>query len=163
MPHRYPGFEIDEDLRHERREWRVQRIAWVLLYLLLGAIALGLFGHGPLSKAVIGPDDAPVLEYERFMRHRSPDTLHVTALPSNGKAIVAFDRQYLQRITIEQVEPQPERVVAGADDTRFIFNAASAQAVDIQFDIRPDRVGSAEGWIAVNGGERRHFSQFVYP
>jgi hypothetical protein len=163
MPHRYPGLEINEDLRHERREWGVQRVAWILLYLLLAAIALGLFGNGPLSKTVIGTDDAPLLEYERFMRHRSPDTLRVTAVPSGGKVTVALGRRYLQRIAIQQIEPVPERVVAGVDATQFIFSAVSTQAVEVLFEIRPDRVGSADGWIAVNGGERHRFSQFVYP
>ena len=132
MPHSYPGLEIDEDARQERREWGVQRITWVLLYVLLAATALGLFGNGPLSKTVAGAADGSLsLEYERFMRHRSPDTLRVTATPSGGRLDVAFDRAYLQRISIEQIEPQPERVVAGADATHFIFNADSAQAIEV--------------------------------
>lgn len=46
------------------------------------------------------------------------------------------------------MEPLPERVAAGADATQFIFHAMSPQAIDIVFQIRPDRVGSAAGWIA---------------
>lgn len=164
MEQRYPGLEINEDLRQERREWIVQRLVWPLLYLLLGAIALGLFGDGPLSKTVEGAEGAPLrIEYERFMRHRSPDTLRVTALPAGDRLAVSIDRRYLQRIAIDQIEPLPERVIAGADATRFIFQAGSPQALEVLFTIRPDRVGGAEGWIAANGGQPLHFSQFVYP
>lgn len=44
--------EIEEDLDFQRRMWRLQQIGWALLVLVVVAALLGLFGKGPLSRAV---------------------------------------------------------------------------------------------------------------
>jgi hypothetical protein len=174
---RYPGFEVSEDLRQERREWQVQRIVWPLLYLLLLGTMLGLFGNGPLSTTQTGTA-ALQLEYQRFLRHRAPDTLQLSIAPTAGNTTVLLDRAYLQHIHIETVSPEPERVIAGTDAVRFVFHtenngrdandrAANGRATngraEIVFDVRPQKVGAVDGWIALEGQPRHRFTQFVYP
>ena len=67
MKHR--GLQIDENLQFQQREWRTSRAAWIVLLLTMAAMALGLFGNGPLSEARAGePGDALWVEYSRFGR-----------------------------------------------------------------------------------------------
>lgn len=41
--------ELTEDFTFEQREWKVQRIAWLIMALLVLLGLLGLFGAGPMS------------------------------------------------------------------------------------------------------------------
>lgn len=41
--------QVSEDLDFQRKEWRVQRIAWTCMAVLILAAALGAAGSGPLS------------------------------------------------------------------------------------------------------------------
>ncbi len=161
---RYPDLEVSEDMRQERREWRVQRIVWLLLSLLLLAAMLGLFGSGPLSKTTAGaPSDPLRIEYQRFMRYRSPDTLQVTVVPSTSNTEVMLDKQYLRYVRIKSVTPEPVHVITGSDAVTFVLNTASSAPFDVVFELRPEKIGTAKGWIALKGEPRQTFRQFIYP
>jgi hypothetical protein len=163
-PQPYPGLEIPEDLRYERREWLVQRIVWPMLYALLIAIAFGLFGDGPISDAATGArNNALHIEYQRFMRYRSPDLLRVTVRPAASRIALRIDKQYVRDIDIRNVTPRPDHVVAGSEAMTFVFHAISSAPVEIVFDIRPQRIGTIAGAMALNGQAPVPFSQFVYP
>jgi hypothetical protein len=161
----YHGLQVGEDMRQQRREWAVQHVAWVLLYALLAAVILGAVGKGLLSEASVGSlqDDGLRVEYERFMRHRSPDTLRLLAMPASDTVSVVFDTDYVDRLDIQKVSPQPERVKAGARTMTFVFHAVPREPVRIAFDIQPDEVGMLRGWVALQGQPRLGFSHFVYP
>lgn len=164
QPSRYPGFEIGEDMRQQHREWRMQRVAWVLLYALLLCIMLGLLGKGALSEATLGEPGAPLqTEYQRFLRHRSPDTLRLRITPTSGQVRVLLDSDYAGHVEIKRVAPEPERVIAGADAITFVFNARATEPMTVTFEIQPEEVGSLHGWVGLQGQERHAFSQFVYP
>jgi hypothetical protein len=160
----YPGLEIDADLRQQRREWAIQRIAWTLLYTLLLGIILGLLGRGPLSSTVVASKDGGLrLEYERFLRHRSNAVLHITLRAASDKVQLKLDSAYLQRIDLEQVTPDPERVIAGSDSVTFVFNTRPGASVQATVEYFPQHVGMLHGWIGVDDGPMQAFSQFVYP
>jgi hypothetical protein len=164
MEQRHPGLQISEDLHQQRWEWAVQRIAWIFLYALLAGIALGLIGKGPMSNAEVGaPDKGFYMEYQRFLRRHSPDTLRLTVTPSSGLAHVVFDARYAQQIDIKNMSPQPARVVIDDDAMDFVFHAVADKPVHIAFDIQPEDTGALHGWVGMKGQTRYPFSQFVYP
>ena len=97
------GLEIDVDLEQESREWIVQRIAWLVLTALLAAVALGLFGRGgPLSTSQVrSADGATQVDYQRFIRNHSADTLRISALARDDSVRVSACQRALEsgRIT----------------------------------------------------------------
>ena len=62
--------EIEQDLGFEERAWRVQRVSWFIMFLVIALALIGLFGTGPLSSARTGSSgDEFSANYERFARH----------------------------------------------------------------------------------------------
>jgi hypothetical protein len=62
-----PGTEIDQDLEFQRRIWKLQRVAWAVMALVVLAAVLGLLGPGVLGMATAGGRSSPLwLEYDHF-------------------------------------------------------------------------------------------------
>ena len=161
---RYPGFHLDENLQQLRREWRMQRIAWPLLYLLLLGCVLGLFGQGPLSRTQAASADGRLhVDFDRFLRRQSDDRLVFTLKPVGSGARLQLDPQWAGRFDIEQVFPEPEHRVATADAVTLVFATAPGTTVTVRMRLRTDEIGRLAGWAALDGGERVPVRQFVYP
>lgn len=160
----YPALEIDIDPERQRREWRVKRVAWALLYVALAAILFGVLGKGPVSTTAVAPDDGSLqLEYEKFARRHAPDQLRVAATAAADTVEIHLDSAYLSDIRLEEITPEPERVVVADGATTFVFNARRGARLRLSFDYQPERVGTLRGSIAAGDGARVAFRQFVYP
>lgn len=160
------SIEMDDDPRQQEIEWVVQRVAWVLLTALLIAVALGLFGRGgPLSKVEAMSEDGRFsVEYDRFLRHDSPDALRVTVRKAGAPLVrIRMDSSYARYIQIERITPEPERET-GADGTvTYLFRTRPDAELEASFHFTPEKYGKLEGWIALDNGARHSFTQFVYP
>lgn len=51
MPSRQRSLQIREDPAFQHRQWRVQRVGWLTIGLLLVLALAGVFGKGPASHA----------------------------------------------------------------------------------------------------------------
>ena len=59
--------DIEQDLSFQHREWRRERIGWVVIGLILLAGLLGLFGHHPFARATSQTAKGQLtVEYDRF-------------------------------------------------------------------------------------------------
>jgi hypothetical protein len=163
-PEQYPGLEMDADHRQQRREWLLQRITPLFLLALLALIALGLFGRGgPISKVEASAYDGSFrIEYDRFVRHHSPDMLRVNMQALSSTVSVKLDSEYLKQVEIERITPQPERVISEDGAVIFVFNARAAAHIYVTFHFVPETIGRLKGWVTVDDKPRRSFDQFVY-
>lgn len=160
----YPGLEIDVDMRRQLREWRIQHVAWIVMYALLVGIMFGLIGGGPLSRTVaVSKNQSLQLEYEKFLRHRTSDSLLVSLKATSETVRVRLDSKFVQQVQIDTVTPQPERVIGDSDSLTFVFNTRPGARFQAKIEFRPAQVGGLQGWVAVDGEPRLAFSQFVYP
>jgi hypothetical protein len=152
-------------VRHQEREWLLQRIAWWLLLTLLAAIGLGLFGRGgPLSEMRLGSRDGALqIELDRFIRYHSPDTLTVIVVAHADKTPIRLDARYLDRIQIEHITPQPAREIGGGAAVTYVFDTRPGERLSATFHISADRYGRLAGWVESADGNRVDFSQFAYP
>jgi hypothetical protein len=159
--------EVDEDLVFQQRDWRVQRVAWALLALIVLAGLAGLLGPGPLSKTEARSGDALEVEYERFVRHGSHAELQVKIgipRPNPGTVQVAISREYLSAMNLQQVIPLPARVRSAGRSLLYAFESAPGKAlVQATFVIEPEELGSHTAEIAVADGSRVTIRQFTYP
>lgn len=67
------------------------------------------------------PDGPLVVEYERFLRHRSRDALKLTLRAESDTVELRVDSRYIRRVEIEAVTPRPVRVVAASDFQAYVF------------------------------------------
>lgn len=167
-PERIGDLEIHQDLPHERREWVIERIGWVLMGLLLLAAFIGLLGPGPLSSATAGESGSILwAEYDRFERSQAPSTLRVHVGPGasrDGKARLWLNRDFIDNVEIHLIEPQPEMVEAGPDRFVYTFNTpGSEQATAVTFHFEANRFWRIPVRIGLEGGPELQFSQFIYP
>ncbi len=162
------GLEIEQDLGHERRAWRVQQAGrWLVLLGVLAGLA-GLAGTGPASWThAEAPGGAFRLEYERFARYTAPTALTVRLAPGAVTAPTArlwVDRAYLERLRIESVVPEPEKMTAG--DDRLILDLPLTHpgaAATVTLHFQGQRVGPAAGRLGLVGGPELDFQQFFFP
>jgi hypothetical protein len=161
--HHHPGLELDDDLRQQQREWRLQRFAWPLLYALLLAIALGLLGDGPLARTELSGQPGVTLDYPRFARREAVQELRLSVMPHASQVVLQVDTGYLQQVSIEQVVPQPAQVQAQAQATQLVFQATPGQPLQVQLQLKAAHPGRLQAHWRVDAGPPLAFSQFVYP
>lgn len=167
-PKKVGTLQVEEDLDFQRREWRVQRVGWVVVALLLLATLLGLTGPGPLSRATAGSEGAPLrAEYNRFGRHHAPGTVRFELSPEavrDGKAKLWVSRSYLETVQVDSISPEPESVQAGADRLTYTFDVGELdRPTKLTFHIEPEDFGLIPARAGLEGGPELTFSQFVYP
>lgn len=160
--------EIEEDLGFERRTWRFQRVGWIALALFLSASAIGLTGSGPLSNATTRSDGGElIVTYERFDRVQSPSTIDITfdpALVSEGELRLWIESDYLRRVRLEGVTPEPDSV--SIDAGRYIFTflvSAGVEQAPISMQIRPEQPGLLRTDLGIIDGPGTSLRQLVFP
>lgn len=167
-PEPFRDIEIDEDVGFHHREQKIQRVAWVIMTLLLAAALLGLFGSGPLSNRVAGQQGGALwVEYQRFARWHAPHELRVHLGPEkapDGRAVVWLGRPFIEAHDVDHVTPPPEAVEVHGDHYAYVFRVPSAaDEVAITFTLRSEGWGRSAGTVGVRGGPSVTFQQFVYP
>ncbi|HWO93568.1 MAG TPA: hypothetical protein VNL92_02275 [Dehalococcoidia bacterium] len=164
--HRVGDLEIDEDMSFQRRQWRVERIGWLLMAAFLLAALLGLFGSGVFDDVTFGEKSDPArIEVDRFTRFDAPTRLrvHITSDAVADERVVLFlSRDYLEHVQLEAITPEPESVRLEGVWQVYEFEAEPAEGVII-FTLRPLSAGSLSGRAAIEGSEPIEFDQFVFP
>jgi hypothetical protein len=165
---RVGSLDIDTDEEFQRREWRAERVGWLVMLGLVVAGILGLFGEGWLaqtSTAVVG--NRLRVDYERIARHGSPATLRVALAPGavpSGVALVWVDREYLEGVDLQDIEPRPDASWTARDRVVFAVRLNNpADSAYVTFGITPDNFWSRDVRVGLDGGPSVSFRQFVLP
>jgi hypothetical protein len=153
-------------MRHHRTAWRVERVGWTIVAVLLMASMFGMFGDGPLSRAGAGSGDFHV-EYRRLLRSSAPAEFRFR---TNGSAAqgglirLRISRSLIDRMEIESIVPQPLRQVAGPGYTEFAFPVMKGPGtIDIIVRYRSATFGRQHGQMSLVGSEMVSIDQFVFP
>jgi hypothetical protein len=164
---RIGDLEINQDLRVQEQMWRIQRIGWAGMALLVVFGAVGLFGHGPASRASAGNENGPLwIEYERFGRHQGSSELrlHVRTADTSKPISIWIGPDYAAHVDIKQIMPPPVRTTLA--DQGFTFEVAVADhqesgVVTLLLEFRD--IGRLTGEIRLPGAEPVRIWQFIYP
>ena len=160
--------QVMQDLEFEQRSWRVQRIGWMILSLILGAAFVGLLGDGPISAATAGAEGTPLqVQYGRFARHHASVQMVIKLQPGavqGDEARVWVDQQYLDGLELQNVIPEPESVEAGSDRYVYVFKLSEPGGrAEFSFDLNPVRNGVRQVRVGLDGGPELQFTQIVWP
>jgi len=162
------GLQIEENRAHSRLEWRIERVGWAVMALLLAAGLLGLLGYGPLSQVQAGDPGTLSVTYDRLQRSSAPSEYRFTIAPSlarDGQFHLRFDDALLEEVDIESIIPEPEHVRAGPGYTeyRFAMAAAGESPVRVQFQFKQTTFGHVRGSVSAEGAAPLVIDQIVLP
>jgi hypothetical protein len=160
--------EIDQDLEFQRRSWAVQRVGWGVMALCLILALAGILGSGPLSRQDVALPGLLRVEYQRFTRYQTPETLTVRLEPPATRAAEVrlwLDREHFESAKIETITPPPVRVESAGDRLVYVFPMSRpGEPATITFMMQSERLGPTAGRIGLAGvGAFAPFRQFVYP
>lgn len=166
-PH-YEGLEVEEDMQHERRAWRLQRIGRIGLAVFLVLAFLGFTGSGPLSNAsASSEDDALSVSFERFDRINSMSTFEVHYTPelvSEGELQIWLSANFLTNIQLEQIIPEPDSVELDSERYVYTFAVTSLdRPPPVSFHFRPEKPGIARSNVGIVDGPDIAIRQIVFP
>ena len=160
--------EINQDLDFQRRCWKVQRIGWTIMTLLILGGLLGMFGRGPFSRTLASDPSIPLsLEYERFGRYQSPLTLSLHLNPGaseDGEVRLWFSRDFLRQVQIQGMTPNPDGAALSPNGTTFIFRLAQpTQDGDVIVHLEAQAIGLLSGKVGLTESRSIAFTQWIYP
>ncbi len=161
------GLQIQQDLPHQRLEWKIERIGWVVMALVLLLALGGLLGPGPLSRATTSDRDSLLhVQYNRLARYQAPEQLVVrlgSGVAQAGKLRLWLNQEYVHNIELLHIDPEPASVEAGGDRLTYTFEVTGAGQTTVVFHFEPNTFGRTAVAIGVEGGPEVGFSQFNYP
>jgi len=158
-------YPFREDMRFQLRTWRVERVAWAVMGLLLIAALAGLFFHGPLSTSVVrSADDSLAIDYQRFA-HKTTMTHFVVRIgpPLRDQVLLRLSPSFTGMYDIEALEPRPLHSSSGSYGLEYVFGRSAAGDLAVHIAARPKRFGFVSVHVEVEGRGAVNIAQFVYP
>jgi hypothetical protein len=162
------SLDLDEHLSTQRLGLWVSRSAWAAMAAVLVAALLGYLGGGPLSHRSARHPSGIALDYDGFGRYGADSILsfEIPAGAAGGDTrSLWIDGDYLQSMKIDQITPEPDKVVQSSGGYRYMF-LVSQQAPDLEvtFDLTAAEVGGLTGAFSdrmATGATT--FDQFLFP
>jgi hypothetical protein len=161
------ALEVEEDVGHERLEWRLQRWSWRSVALLLAAY-LVLCDRGPLSKAS-ARGDAFTVGFERVLRAGARSDVRVLLHGAPGSEVrldlagEAFEAgSGPSRLDVVQVLPRPAEEARLQEGWELLFRMPDARALSVTIAVRASRAGRAR-WSLRSSGSEVSIAQAVLP
>ena len=153
-----PTLEIDEQIGLHKTGWVVQRVGWVLIFLLPVLGAMGMFGEGFISsqKETKGLIET---EFERFYRYEKEMQLSIKS-PAAHMGQISLPQQYLGNFRVVRIIPEPEHRLAIGQNIVFQFGGNSNRQVTIY--AVPQSYGAISGVLTVNN-QQFSLHHYIFP
>jgi hypothetical protein len=158
-----------EGIGYQKAEWKVQRIGWAVMLILVLASLIGALGNsGPVAKASLQPADGTFeLRYTRLQHHHAPASLEFDISPAvvqNGEVQIWMDADYAKTLSIESIIPEPDGVEVGPERVLYTFKIEAGDApFAIIYQYQHDGYWWLEGRVGVENGGSVNVRQFIFP
>ncbi|MDP8960397.1 MAG: hypothetical protein M3N32_02075 [Actinomycetota bacterium] len=162
MQHDVRDLETAAAMRLHERVWRLQRVAWIALALLVASALAGLFGPGPVSYRTARSEDGQLAV--AYQRRGATSEVEVTVRqPPPGDVNLAVARDYLSKVNVSSIMPRPDEVRTEPGQVVFVFPVQpNVSDFAVVFGVASDTIGSMSATVAFDGAAS-HFRQFSYP
>jgi hypothetical protein len=160
--------ELDEDLPFQEKQFRVERLGWGMMFAILIAALLGLFGSGPLSRASAASSESGLrVEYSRFARRDAHTRILVHLDPARVADDVLRIRlggDFVERVIVQSITPAPERWTAERGAlVADVPLGTIAGPMPLIVDVAPREFGPMTLELSTGSGRALTIRQFVYP
>ncbi len=157
---------VGEDLDFQRRWWRLEKAAWLVLVLVLIADALGAFGRGWIARGERHTTDGTLrLQYERIERAGTPSNMLITFSPSavhDQKVRLFSSNTIVNELGAQRIIPQPTLSEIGPGGITYTFPTSGSPAA-VSIALQPSYPGIHRFEIEVPGGEPVRATIVVLP
>jgi hypothetical protein len=150
--------QLDEELKLHRRGWVIQRVGWVIMFLIIIMAALGAFGEGILSEKKVKQGNINI-EYQKFFRYETEMKILLES-PQHISSL-SFPQEYLKEFRMLRIEPEPDNNSTINSEVVYNFLPSNNRIVTVY--LIPKNYGSIKGYIKVNGGATTELNHFIYP
>lgn len=156
---------VEEDIALQRRIWRIERIGWYVLVVVVVLTLCGLFSHGLLSSAVASSATKDlVVEYERFHRSGAVNTMVIHSRGKPGEThTVVIGKAMMEGFSIDSIQPQPRTSSGNGQGLRLTMEGDAQGESSLYLGWSSNGLGLYESKIAVEGGGDVSITQFIYP
>jgi hypothetical protein len=158
--------EIEQDLPFQYRNWRIERISWIIIALIIVAACFGAFGHHTLVR-VKGqtPSGQLSIEYDRFARYESNTEISIF-VETNDASQKLFrlwmDDGYFNALRVVDIMPLPVRGEASEGRRAFVFQVDGGRFT-ARLLVQFQSIGIITGIISGNDGEQISLKHMVWP
>lgn len=153
------GIELDEDIDLHKKGWSLQRIAWLIIAILILLFILGLFGSGPLSNKTIKKGRHQV-KYEQYLRYENKNKITFSVSDISKEIQLEIPQEYLNYFLIKKITPSPKEVKVVKGQVQYTFSGSGD--INICLYLKPEKTGSIESTIKL-ANQTFRISQFIYP
>lgn len=151
---------VEENMALQIRIWRMERLGWYGLLLLVALALAGLFSKGPLSHVQVGgAQDALQVEYQRFARNGAHSPLKVSL---QSVSQLHIGGELLEGFSIESIQPVPARSASDGAGGLILDFTDDAPRIVVSLRLTADGVGAYRSTLEA-AGQRVELSQFIYP
>jgi hypothetical protein len=165
--HRIGDLEIDQDLKIQKRMWRIQRGGWIFLATVVLAAFFGFISPGLFSQVrTTDPSGLLTIQFDRYIHHQAPTLIKIEASPKavrEGRIGLWLSKELYEDVKVENVEPEPASVDLAMD--RHYYNFTSRESTGplvMTLRLEPDHPGWIKGKIGIDDTSVE-VNQFVYP
>ncbi|MGA4532948.1 hypothetical protein ACPA1H_21635 [Ectopseudomonas chengduensis] len=151
---------VRENMALQVRGWKIERLGWYGLLLLMALALAGLFSKGPLSDAQVGgKQDALQVEYQRFARNGAQSPLKVRL---QGTARLHIAGELLEGFSIDSIQPTPSRSDSDGAGGLILAFTSEAERVTVSLHLTADGVGAYRTTLHA-ADQQVELNQFIYP
>lgn len=159
---RYP---IQEHMRWQRIEWRIERIGYVCLFTIVILGACGLFSKGVLSdRKVVSADGSLQVDYERFGRLDSDMAMTIRLKPQQGRFTLAINGEEMDNFQIQSLQPQPQQAVSSKNTLELSWASPGYRdGATVWIGLQAQKPGRYPVTVTLDNKVSVQFTQWIYP
>jgi hypothetical protein len=157
---------VGEDLEFQRRWWRFEKAAWLVLVIVLIADALGAFGRGWLADTERVTSDGTLrVRYERIERTGTASNMVIQFGPSalhDQKVRLFSSNTMVKELGAQRIIPQPTASEIGPGGITYTFSATGSPST-ASIALQPAFPGIHHIQLQVPGSEAIRATIVVLP
>jgi len=159
-------YPIQENMRWQRVEWRIQKIGGILLLVLVILGACGLFSKGFLSDGVVTSSDGALrVEYERFGLRDSDIAMAIRVRPAHhDRFTLTLSGEEMDNFQIQSLQPQPQQAVSKSNSLVLIYSSSSFRdGATVWIGSQAQQFGRYPVTVTLDDATSVHFTHWIYP
>lgn len=135
---------VEENMALQVRGWKIERLGWYGLLLIMALALAGLFSKGPLSHVQAGGAHSPLK-----VSLQGTTQLHIAG-------------ELLEGFSIESIQPVPRRSASDGAGGLILDFTGEAERIDVSLRLTADGVGAYRSTFHA-AGQQLELNQFIYP